>query len=87
MCSVASLPKLEVLVMAGCLSIDDTGLHYLEHGCPILKVLTNKCSMILFLHNMLHKLEKTSKMSELVLLLMGCRNLIFQDVMALVHMA
>lgn len=46
--AVASLPKLEVLIMVGCLSVDDVGLQYLEHGCPSLKVLMIKCSMILF---------------------------------------
>ncbi|XP_022969433.1 F-box/LRR-repeat protein 3 isoform X1 [Cucurbita maxima] len=37
--AVASLPKLEVLIMVGCLSVDDVGLQYLEHGCPSLKEL------------------------------------------------
>uniref|UniRef100_A0A9I9DA16 F-box/LRR-repeat protein 15-like leucin rich repeat domain-containing protein n=1 Tax=Cucumis melo TaxID=3656 RepID=A0A9I9DA16_CUCME len=38
--SISSLPKLETLVMAGCLSVDDAGLQYLEHGCPFLKELS-----------------------------------------------
>ncbi|KAA0050922.1 F-box/LRR-repeat protein 3 [Cucumis melo var. makuwa] len=45
--SISSLPKLETLVMAGCLSVDDAGLQYLEHGCPFLKELDiSRCDAI-----------------------------------------
>ncbi len=36
--SIASLPKLEVLLMAGCPFVDDYGLQFLESGCPSLQV-------------------------------------------------
>lgn len=63
--SISSLPKLETLVMAGCLSVDDAGLQYLEHGCPFLKVLMIKCSIVLFWHDTFHKLEQTGKLISL----------------------
>lgn len=37
-CSIAPLAKLESLVMVGCPCVDDTGLRFLESGCPLLKV-------------------------------------------------
>lgn len=36
--SIASLLKLEVLSLIACLLIDDVGLQFIEHGCPLLKV-------------------------------------------------
>uniref|UniRef100_A0A2N9HCG5 protein-disulfide reductase n=1 Tax=Fagus sylvatica TaxID=28930 RepID=A0A2N9HCG5_FAGSY len=35
LCSIASLPKLEVLLMAGCPFVDDYGLQFLEKWMPI----------------------------------------------------
>ncbi|XP_052298281.1 F-box/LRR-repeat protein 3 isoform X3 [Citrus sinensis] len=39
-CSIATLAKLESLVMVGCPCVDDTGLRFLESGCPLLKELS-----------------------------------------------
>lgn len=36
--SIAMLPKLESLIMVGCVSVDDAGLLSLSNGCPSLKV-------------------------------------------------
>lgn len=38
LCSIATLAKLESLVMVGCPCVDDVGLRFLENGCPLLKV-------------------------------------------------
>ncbi|KAJ8443509.1 hypothetical protein Cgig2_016992 [Carnegiea gigantea] len=35
--SIAMLPKLESLIMVGCVSVDDAGLLSLSNGCPSLK--------------------------------------------------
>lgn len=96
--SIASLPKLEVLVLAGCLSIDDVGLQYLEHGCPFLKVLI-ECGIFLFGIVCYINWSKLASRSTCLVIYnyyelivrawafqMDCRNSIFQDVMALVHM-
>lgn len=73
--SISSLPKLEILVMVGCLSVDDVGLQYLEHGCPSLKVLVIKCSIILFWHDMLHKLKQISKSQSACIVILYCPSL------------
>lgn len=45
--SIASLPKLEVLLMAGCPLIDDYGLQFLENGCPSLQVIdVSRCGCV-----------------------------------------
>uniref|UniRef100_A0A2N9J5G7 F-box/LRR-repeat protein 15-like leucin rich repeat domain-containing protein n=1 Tax=Fagus sylvatica TaxID=28930 RepID=A0A2N9J5G7_FAGSY len=45
--SIASLPKLEVLLMAGCPFVDDYGLQFLENGCPSLQVIdVSRCGCV-----------------------------------------
>ncbi|KAF5740022.1 F-box/LRR-repeat protein 3-like isoform X1 [Tripterygium wilfordii] len=47
LCSIASLPKLEVLTMVGCPLVDDTGLQYLENGCPLLQMIdVTRCDCV-----------------------------------------
>ncbi|KAI9081007.1 hypothetical protein K1719_036987 [Acacia pycnantha] len=45
--SIASLPKLELLVMVGCSFVDDVGLRFLEKGCPHLKAIdVSRCDFV-----------------------------------------
>lgn len=41
--SIASLPKLEELVMVGCPLVNDMGFQFLENGCSLLQVLSFPC--------------------------------------------
>ncbi|KDO81777.1 hypothetical protein CISIN_1g006499mg [Citrus sinensis] len=46
-CSIATLAKLESLVMVGCPCVDDTGLRFLESGCPLLKtIFVSRCKFV-----------------------------------------
>ncbi|KAH9755357.1 ubiquitin-protein ligase [Citrus sinensis] len=46
-CSIAPLAKLESLVMVGCPCVDDTGLRFLESGCPLLKtIFVSRCKFV-----------------------------------------
>ncbi|KAE8678111.1 F-box/LRR-repeat protein 3-like isoform X2 [Hibiscus syriacus] len=45
--SIASLLKLEVLGLMACPLIDDVGLQFIEHGCPLLKVIdVSRCKVL-----------------------------------------